>query len=67
MQASGMNNELKAHNTILEEIESEVGENLGLFDNGLKRLSVVTNYTSDSCLMVTICILFFVLVIVMLG
>ena len=59
-QANGMNTELNAHNTLLAEIENEVGENIGTIENGLKKLGIVMEYASDRCLMILICVLFFI-------
>ena len=66
-QTYGLNSELNTHNALLAEIDNEVGEDLGLMENGIKKLSAVMNYTSDRCLMITICVLAFLLLMIMLN
>lgn len=67
MQANGMNSELNSHNSLLTEIDNEVGANLGMLDNGMKKLGLLANYTSDTCLMVTICLLCFLLLMILMN
>jgi hypothetical protein len=67
VQTSSIGSELTDHNSLLAEIDNEVGGNLGIIENGIKKLGILTNYTTDRCLMITTCVLFFILVLLMVN